>query len=114
VSAEPTPAGRLAAAYPASRHDVELRADGVPVGELTEVLRSESDRLLAEDPTRRRVIFAASARALAVIAAAEDAGFRYVRDVDLAGRDGAVELSLLVREADFVTDADLSEDIPGT
>ena len=45
------------------------------------------------------------------MAAAESAGFRYVVDVDVPDEDGVVEqLSLLVREPDFVTHVDMDLD----
>src|SRR5689334_22518710 len=108
--------GRLAAAYPAARHDVELRVDGVPPEELSSVLGREARRILADDPNCRKVVFAAPAKHVKIIAAAEAAGFRYVVDVDIPaglndgdGHDGkrtTTELSLLVLEPDFVTHVD--------
>lgn len=98
--------GRLAAAYPAARHDVELRATGVADADLACVLSRESARILAEDPACRKVVFAAPLGDLATIGAAEAAGFRYVVDVDVPDEGGVVSLSLLVREPDFVTRVD--------
>jgi hypothetical protein len=110
ITAEPTVTGRLAAAYPAGRHDVELRVSGAAPDELTETLRHESDRLLRADPSLRKVVFAAPVDDLDGIGAAEAAGFRYVVDVDLLEADGPVELSLLVREPAFVTEVDMDLD----
>ncbi|WP_300679706.1 hypothetical protein [Nocardioides sp.] len=108
VVVEPTLVGRLGSTYPASKHDVELRLDlaAVPAGGLAGVLRTESDAVLAADPTIRKVVFAAPAGDLEVIGAAEQAGFRYVVDVDLPG----LELSLLVREPGWVTQVDMDLD----
>lgn len=111
---ERTLTGRLAGAYPASEHDVELRVDGVPAGELRDVLRQKSDEILDSDRECRKVVYAASVGDLAAIAAAEAAGFRYVVDVDIADDEsGTLELSLLVREPDHVTRVDMNlEDVP--
>ena len=118
ITVERTLTGRLGAAYPAARHDRELRVSGVPTAELSAVLAAEADRILCEDPECRKVVFAAPAGDVAVVAAAEAAGFRYVVDVDIAadprdphpdgqdGHRGTLELSLLVREPDFVTRVD--------
>ncbi|WP_408899891.1 hypothetical protein ACJ5H2_22195 (plasmid) [Nocardioides sp. R1-1] len=108
--------GRLAASYPAAEHDVELQVTGVAPDDLGRVLREESDRILEKDPECRKVVFAALAADLAAVAAAESAGFRYVVDVDVPDEEGAVEeLSLLVREPDFVTHVDMDLDhVPGT
>lgn len=103
--------GRLAAAYPASRHDVELRVFDREVGDLTAVLMAESDRILREDPRCRKVVFAASQGDLAEMAAAERAGFRFVVDVDVPG----AELSLMVREPPWVYEVDIDLDrVPGS
>ena len=103
--------GRLAAAYPAAEHDVELRVDDMAPEQLSGILREESDRILDHDPQCRRVVFAPRATDLAAVGAAESAGFRYVIDVDVPDEDGAVkELSLLVREPDFVTHVDMDLD----
>ena len=103
--------GRLAAAYPAAKHDVELRVDAVAPERLDLILREESDRILEQDPECRKVVFAAGVTDLAAVAAAESAGFRYVVDVDVPDEDGVVEqLSLLVREPDFVTHVDMDLD----
>ncbi|MEX0427611.1 hypothetical protein AB3X52_08275 [Nocardioides sp. DS6] len=115
ITVEHTLTGRLGPAYPAARHDLELRVSGVPTEELAAVLTAESERILREEPACRKVVFAAPAGDVAVMEAAEAAGFRYVVDVDIAadpagphpdGHDGTLELSLLVREPDFVTQVD--------
>ena len=103
--------GRLASAYPVAGHDVELRVEDVPAEQLVALLREHSDRILAEDPACRKVVFAAHVGDLAAVAAAEAAGFRYVVDVDVPeARGGTEELSLLVREPDFVTAVDMDLD----
>ena len=115
VWVEATVSGRLAAAYPAGRHDVELRLDDVTVADQTETLRRESDALLAGDPSLRKVIFAAHADDTDSIRSAEAAGFRYVVDVDVLEQGTPVALSLLVREPDFVTHVDMDLDrVPGS
>ena len=97
----------LAAAYPAAEHDVELWVGGIAPEQLERVLREESDRILEQDPECRKVVFAARVTDLAAVAAAESAGFRYVVDVDVPDEDGVIEeLSLLVREPQFVTRGD--------
>ena len=95
--------GRLAAAYPVSRHDVELRVTDVPVDRLAGVLAEETSRALDADQTLRKVIFAAPLGDLAAVAAAEEAGFRFVVDVDLPDE----ELSLMVHEPAWVTAVDM-------
>lgn len=101
--------GRLTTAYPVARHDVELRVDGADGAALTAVLQREGNRLLVEDPQRRKVVFAAPCGDVAVVSAAEDAGFRYVVDVDLGG----AALSLLVLEPSWVRAVDLDR-VPQT
>jgi len=114
VTVERTLSGRLAAAYPAARHDVELRVEDVPVGELSAVLAAATTRILASDPDCRKVVFGAPAGDLATLAAAEAAGFRYVVDVDVAEDGKVVELSLLVCEPEYVTHVDMDQDrVPG-
>lgn len=104
---EPILGGRLAGTYPASEHDVELRVDDVPVAELQALLGQVADEFLAMEPECRKVVFAAPAGDLPIVAAAEAAGFRYVVDVDvLDEKSGTLELSLLVREPAHVTRVD--------
>ncbi|MFF0818183.1 hypothetical protein ACFYVR_23965 [Rhodococcus sp. NPDC003318] len=112
--------GRLRLAYPVSTHDVEVRvADIATADELTAALRVVVPAVREADPRCRKVVYPVvsngSAReplgALATIAAAEAAGFRYVVDVDIAD----AELSLMVAEPDWVTAVDIDLDhVPGT
>jgi hypothetical protein len=114
IAVEPTLSGRLGAAYPAGRHDVELRIDGVAPAELTAVLVRETEALLAADPALRKVVHAVPAGDLAAMAAAEAAGFRYVVDVDVLEAGRPLELALLVREPESVTRVDMDLDrVPG-
>lgn len=116
VSVEPTLTGRLGAAYPAGRHDVELRVRGVADrAELTTVLAAESTQLLEADPSLRKIVFAVAADDVDAMAAAEAAGFRYVVDVDVPEGGETLELSLLVREPAAVTQVDMDLDrVPGS
>lgn len=98
--------GRLADAYPVSTHDIEVQLSAARPGTLTLVLAQVAAAVQQDDPLCRRVVFAAPARDLSVIAAAEQAGFRYVVDVDIA--DGPV--SLLVVEPAWVTGVDMDLD----
>ena len=105
--------GRLRAAYPVAEHDVEARfADATPEpAVVTSVLERAVAAVLDADPQCRRVVFAAPEGDLATLAAAENAGFRYVVDVDLP--DGSV--SLTVAEPDWVTAVDMDlERVPQT
>lgn len=108
--------GRLREAYPVAAHDVELQVSEVPLEQLTAVLAQESSRILTEDPFCRKVVYGAPQEDLAVMAAAEQAGFRFVVDVDVNGAPGEiVQLSLLVREPDYVTRVDMDLDrVPQT
>ncbi|MEU0312099.1 hypothetical protein [Nocardioides sp. NPDC006273] len=104
-------AGRLREAYPVSEHDVEVRvgaasAGGVEPAALTALLGDLVQAVLASDPECRRVVLAIPEGDLEVLAAAEDAGFRYVVDVDLP--DEAV--SLAVAEPAWVTAIDMDLD----
>lgn len=102
--------GRLGAAYPASRHDVELRVEVEDTGDLAAILDAESTRIFDTEPRCRKVVFAAPVDDLAAISAAETAGFRYVLDVELPDGGYLVDVSLLVREAEFVTRVDMDLD----
>lgn len=106
VIVERSGAGRLADSYPVSTHDIEVRVSGARPGTLTLVLAQVAAAVQQDDPHCRRVVFAAPVRDLAVIAAAEQAGFRYVVDVDIAG--GSV--SLMVVEPAWVTRVDMDLD----
>lgn len=91
----PARSGALVDAYPAGTHDLELLVDG----ELDpSAAAAFTARTLAEHPSCRRVVLAVPEQDLAAIAVAEDAGFRYVVDVEV--RSGAC--SLLVAEPDWV------------
>jgi hypothetical protein len=91
-------AGRLAPAYPAGAHDVEVSLDAA-ADQLTEPLAVLGRAVLRADPRCHRVVYAAPADDRPTIAAAEAGGFRYVLDVDLPD----TELSLLVLEPPSVT-----------
>lgn len=106
ITVIPCLGGRLQSAYPASRHDVELRVGGVAVHDLPRVLEAASEEALQANPLCRKVVFAAPAGDLATISAAESAGFRYVIDVDIDDGGQLVELSLLVREPECITEMD--------
>jgi hypothetical protein len=99
-------AGELVDAYPAGTHDRELAIEGDPtptaVAELT-------TRVLADDGRCRRVVLPVPEQDLAAIAWAEEAGFRYVVDVET--RSGGY--SLLVTEPEWVLEQPhILEDIP--
>jgi hypothetical protein len=103
--------GRLRDAYPVAEHDIEIRLDDAPSEELTALLGTLSAVVQQAAPQCRRVVFGALAGDLAALAAAENAGFRYVVDVDLAD----ASLSLAVAEPSWVTSVDLDLDrVPGT
>jgi len=104
-------AGRLADAYPVSTHDIEVQVSPTDPGLLTTVLQEVSAKIQQSDPDCRRVVFAATVGDLSKIAAAEQAGFRYVVDVDV--EEGPV--SLLVNEPAWVTNVDMDLDrVPQT
>lgn len=112
--------GRLRLTYPVAAHDVEVRLPDVSTGEdITAALRAVVPAIREADPKCRKVVYAVDGTgsvrgplsALASIAAAEAAGFRYVVDVDIAD----AELSLMVAEPDWVTAVDIDLDhVPGT
>lgn len=102
--------GELASAYPVSTHDRQIVfSDGIAPGALAAV----TSRILQEEPRCRRVVLDVPAEDLDAIAFAEDAGFRYVVEVDI-GTDAAVaERSLLVTEPDWVRARDSTlDDVP--
>ena len=105
--------GPLRDAYPVSSHDVEIRISrqSPRSSRLTAFLDELGAAILAADRACRRVVVAVAPDDLAAISAAESVGFRHVVDVDVPGE----ELSLLVREPEWVTqvDADLDR-VPGT
>ena len=111
IVVERSGAGRLADAYPISTHDIEIQVSTAEPGVLTRVLRELAADIQQTDPQCRRVVFAAPASDVAAIAAAEQAGFRYVVDVDII--DGSV--SLMVVEPAWVTRVDMDLDhVPQT
>lgn len=103
--------GPLGNAYPAGIADLELDIRGLRDAE---TLRGLGERVLRESPACRRIVLPVPAGDLAAIAFAEDAGFRYVVDVDVPGeRRGITELSLLVMEPGWVADAPTAvDDLP--
>jgi len=103
--------GRLRDAYPVAERDIEIRLDDAPIDELTALLGVLSSAVQKDDPQCRRLVFGAPLGDVATLAAAEQAGFRYVVDVDLAG----ASLSLAVAEPSWVTSVDMDLDrVPGT
>ncbi|MDO5076950.1 hypothetical protein [Corynebacterium sp.] len=86
--------------YPFSRHDMELAYS------TAEQLRSDTEALYAAHPRCRRVVVAVPEGDIGAIAGCEDAGYRYVLDVQL--RDGT-EVSLMVNEPAWVTCKDTEE-----
>lgn len=95
VSVRHTLTSRLHDAYPAGARDLELSADT----RRSEVLQLVSDHLFAEDPDCRRIVLGVPEDTVEFIASAEQAGFRYVIDVDLPEGES---LSLLVAEPEWV------------
>ncbi|ORL15495.1 hypothetical protein [Prescottella equi] len=103
--------GPLGNAYPAGIADLELDLHGL--GD-PDALRGVGEQILRENPACRRVVLPVPAGDLDAIGFAEDAGFRYVVDVDVAGERGEItELSLLVLEPGWVADAPTAvDDLP--
>ena len=86
--------------------ELDLRGHGDP-----DALRGLGEQILRENPACRRVVLPVPAGDLDAIGFAEDAGFRYVVDVDVAGERGEItELSLLVLEPGWVADAPTAVD----
>lgn len=107
--------GRLRGAYPAARRDTEVRVRDVePPEALSAVLSAAAAAIQRADPVCRKVVYAVdrgTGDATRDAQAAAVAGFRYVVDVEIGGRD----LGLTVQEPDWVTGADLDrDDVPGT
>jgi hypothetical protein len=99
-------AGDLVDAYPAGTHDLELAVSGEPQLQAVRDLVALS---LARDPRCRRIVLAVPEGDLEAISWAEDAGFRFVVDVET--RSGAH--SLLVVEPQWVlAQPSALEDIP--
>ncbi|WP_430333694.1 hypothetical protein [Rhodococcus sp. ACT016] len=95
--------GPLGYAYPAGIADLELDAEGLRDAG---ALRALGERILRENPACRRIVLPVPAGDLDAIGLGEDAGFRYVVDVDVPGEPGAIaELALLVMEPGWVADA---------
>ncbi len=98
--------GDLVDAYPAGTYDKELAIEGEP---RLQAVREYVAEVLERDPRCRRVVLAVPERDLEAIGWAEDAGFRFVVDVET--RAGAH--SLLVVEPDWVlAQPHALEDIP--
>lgn len=101
--------GRLREAYPVGEHDIEVRVSDQPPAVLIGLLGDLVAAVLDADLCCRRVVFAAPEGDLEILAAVEEAGFRYVVDVDLP--DGTV--SLAVFEPAWVTSVDIGlEQVP--
>lgn len=99
-------AGEFVDAYPAGTHDRELLIEGDPT---PEAVAEVTAQVLESDPRCRRVVLAVGDHDLAAIAWAEDAGFRYVVDVETRSGD----YSLLVAEPEWVlAQPQILEDIP--
>ncbi len=99
-------AGSFVDAYPAGTHDREILVEGSPT---PSSVREATARVLAADPRCRRVVLAVTADDLIAISWAEEAGYRYVVDVDI--HDG--QFTLLVTEPDWVlAQPHILDDIP--
>lgn len=98
--------GEFVDAYPAGAHDVELLVTGRPAP--ADVARAASD-VLAADERCRRVVLAVPEGDIPAIAWAEDAGFRYVVDVEV--RSGAYALTVVEPEW-VLAQPHILEDIP--
>jgi hypothetical protein len=99
-------AGDLVDAYPAGTHDKQLLLEGWPSAQ---AVRDFVAEILEDDPRCRRVVLAVTEGDLDAIAWAEDAGFRFVVNVET--RAGAY--ALLVVEPDWVlAQPHALEDIP--
>jgi hypothetical protein len=98
--------GDLVDSYPAGTHDREFRLEGdVTARAVTEIVTD----VLSADPRCRRIVLPVPAGDLDAIGWAEQAGFRYVVDVDTR----EAHYSLLVIEPDWVVDQPSTlEDIP--
>ena len=98
--------GELREAYPAGTHDIELGYTGVP---RPDAVADYTADLLRAIPRCRRVVLPLPERDLEAIGWAEDAGFRYVIDVETITGG----YSLLVKEPQWVLDQPaILEDIP--
>lgn len=100
MSYMPVTASPLRHTYPFGEHDMELTFGSV------EELQRDTAAIYSEYPQCRRIIVAVPEGDIPAISTCEDAGFRYVLDVQL--RDGK-EVSLMVNEPTWVTDKDTEE-----
>ncbi|QBJ95474.1 hypothetical protein ERC79_05490 [Rhodococcus sp. ABRD24] len=99
--------GPLGNAYPAGVADLEIDIEGLRDAQALTVL---GRRILADHPACRRVVLPVAAGDLVAIGHAEDAGFRYVVDVDVRGELSQItELSLMVLEPGWVTEIGRSQ-----
>lgn len=96
----------IAAAYPAGTRDRLIGPDaqaGAPAIQLV------SEQVMSADPACRRLVLAVDEGDVAGIARGEEAGYRYVLDVDVPGRS----LSLLTAEPDWLLeDSRHLDDVP--
>lgn len=99
-------------AFPVGEHDLRVDVDPLPEPrELTELLGLFRAQFNLVDPDCRRLVYAAPEDDLTVVAAAEQAGFRYVVDVEVS----TGSYSLMVVEPDRVTSVDMDLDrVPQT
>jgi hypothetical protein len=88
-------AGELVDAYPAGTHDRELIVEGDPT---PSAVSEVTYQVFGEDSRCRRVVMPVPEGDIEAIGWAEDAGFRYV--VDVQTRSG--DYSLLVAEPEWV------------
>lgn len=99
-------AGELRDAYPSGTHDIELGYLGQPE---PAIVADYTQTILRSDPRCRRVVLPVPEQDLAAIGWAEDAGYRYVIDVETTTGG----YSLLVTEPQWVIDQpSILEDIP--
>lgn len=99
-------------AYPASAHDIVLEiGSGPTAAEVPDLLAAIVAAIQAGDPACRRTILPIAIGDLPFQRAAEEAGFRYVVDVDIDDR----EVVLFVAEPHWVTEVDMDLDrVPGS
>lgn len=98
--------GELREAYPSGTHDLELGYTGAP---RPDAVAEYTAALLRADPRCRRVVLPVPELDLDAIGWAEDAGFRYVIDVETISGG----YSLLVTEPQWVLDQPaILEEIP--
>ncbi|AKK07311.1 hypothetical protein CMUST_15110 [Corynebacterium mustelae] len=102
MHAIPIESSPLRHTYPYGKNDLEL-----PFGTAKE-MQLEVAEIFANHPDCRRIVVAVEEGDVDAISECEQAGLRYVLDVQL--RDGK-DLSLMVAEPDWVTE--MSEEIEG-